>query len=65
MGSLINASSLGRVGIGVAYTEKSFRTFIRIMNYLGFLKRVEKNTYDTGNFLLVTKDQFSKLLNNR
>lgn len=62
MGSLINAASLGRVGIGIAYSEDAMRTFIRIMNYLGFLKRVEKNTYDTGNFLLLTREQFSEYL---
>lgn len=62
MGSLINAASLGRIGIGVAYSEKTMRTFIRIMNYLGFLKRVEKNTYDTTNFLIVSKDQMQDKL---
>jgi len=62
MGSLINAASLGRIGIGVAYTEKTMRTFIRIMNYLGFLRRVEKNTYDTTNFLIVSKNQMQNLL---
>ncbi|MFT3934489.1 MAG: hypothetical protein QM726_12780 [Chitinophagaceae bacterium] len=64
MGSLINASSLGRVGIGVAYSEKTFRTFIRILNYLAFLKRVGKNTYDTTNFLIVKKDQMVDLISN-
>ena len=63
MGSLINAASLGRIGIGIAYSEKTFRTFIRILNYLGFLKRVEKNTYDTTNFLIITKEQMITLLN--
>lgn len=63
MGSLINAASLGRVGIGIAYSDKTFRTFIRILNYLGFLKRVEKNTYDTTNFLIIKKDQMTTLLN--
>ena len=63
MGSIINAASLGRIGIGVAYTDKTLRTFIRILNYLGFLKRVEKNTYDTTNFLIVTKEQLTTLLN--
>lgn len=62
IGSLINAASLGRVGIGIAYNDTALRTFIRIMNYLGFLKRVKKNTYDTGNFLVVTKNQFANLL---
>ena len=64
MGSLINAASLGRIGIGIAYSDKTFRTFIRILNYLHFLKRVEKNTYDTTNFLIITKDQMTALLNN-
>lgn len=63
LGSLINAASLGRVGIGIAYSDKTFRTFIRILNYLAFLKRVGKNTYDTTNFLIVTKDQMTGLLN--
>ena len=62
MGSLINAASLGRVGIGISYNDKTFKTFIRILNYLGFLKRVEKNTYDTTNFLVITKEQMIALL---
>jgi len=63
MGSLINAASLGRIGIGIAYSDITFKTFIRILNYLGFLKRVEKNTYDTTNFLIITKEQMTTLLN--
>lgn len=63
MGSMINAASLGRIGIGIAYTDSVLRTFIRILNYLSFLKRVEKNTYDTTNFLILTRDQFTNLLN--
>jgi len=39
------------------------RTFVRILNYLGFLKRVEKNTYDATNFLILTKEQIENLLN--
>lgn len=62
LGSLVNAASLGRVGIGIAYTESVKRTFVRILNYLAFLKRVEKNTYDTTNFLIVTKDQLISIL---
>lgn len=62
LGSLINAASLGRIGIGIAYSQKTFRTFIRILNYLAFLKRVGKNTYDTTNFLIVTKEQMMNIL---
>jgi hypothetical protein len=63
MGSMINAASLGRIGIGIAYSDSAKRTFVRIMNYLGFLKRVEKNTYDTTNFLIITKEQMEQILN--
>jgi predicted AlkP superfamily pyrophosphatase or phosphodiesterase len=63
MGSMINAASLGRIGIGIAYNESVKRTFVRILNYLGFLKRVEKNTYDATNFLLITKEQIESILN--
>ena len=62
MGSLINAASLGRVGIGVAFTDKAFNTFSRLLKYLEFLRSVEKNTYDTRNFLVVKREQFSNLL---
>ena len=62
MGSMINAASLGRIGIGIAYNESVKRTFVRIMNYLGFLKRVGKNTYDTTNFLIITKEQIDAIL---
>jgi predicted AlkP superfamily pyrophosphatase or phosphodiesterase len=63
MGSLVNAASLGRVGLGIAYNESVKRTFVRILNYLAFLRRVEKNTYDTTNFLIITKEQFWNILN--
>lgn len=63
MGSMINAASLGRIGIGIAYTDSVLRTFIRMLNYMGFLKRVEKNTYDTTNFLIVTRQQFEDIVN--
>ncbi len=62
LGSIVNAASLGRVGIGVAYNDRTLRTFIRLLNYLGFLKRVGKNTYDTTNFLILTKDQIESIL---
>jgi hypothetical protein len=62
MGSMINAASLGRIGIGIAYNNSVKRTFLRILNYLAFLKRVEKNTYDTTNFLILTKEQFQECI---
>lgn len=65
MGSIINAASLGRIGIGVAYCDAALRTFLRILNYLAFLKSVGKNTYNTNNFLVLSSTQFSRLLRAR
>jgi hypothetical protein len=62
MGSVVNAASLGRIGIGIAFNESTRRAFCRILNYLGFLKRVEKNTYDTTNFIVLSVDQLNQLL---
>ncbi|MBS1555279.1 MAG: hypothetical protein ACK5RG_01225 [Cyclobacteriaceae bacterium] len=61
MGSIVNAASLGRIGIGVGYDMAAVRTFLRIINYLSFLKDVGKNTYETGNFLVLTKEQMFEL----
>ncbi len=62
MGSIVNACSLGRVGLGIAYSPSSFRTFQRILNYFGFLRRVGKTSYDTSIFFLLNVDQLNQLL---
>ncbi len=53
MGSIINATSLSRVEIGIAYKDSVLKIFTKILNYIAFLKRVEGNTYDSANFLIV------------
>lgn len=63
MGSIMNAASLGRIGIGIGYSESAYRAFIRIVNYLTWLKEVGKSYYPVGNFLVVTKQQFEDILN--
>lgn len=62
MGSIVNAASLGRVGIGIGFTSEVTETFLRILNYLSFLTNVEKNGYDTCNFLVLTVAQMDNLL---
>jgi hypothetical protein len=62
MGSVVNAASLGRIGVGIAFSNSTLRTFCRILNYLSFLKRVDKNTYDTTNFLILTVSQLEQLI---
>jgi hypothetical protein len=64
MGSVVNAASLGRVGIGIGFTKDVTSTFLRIINYLSFLKNVEKNGYDTCNFLVLTIDQMNSIIRN-
>ena len=63
MGSIVNASSLGRIAIGVAYKESVTKVFIRILNYLSFLESVDKTSYNTTNFLIITKEQLLSILN--
>ena len=57
MGGAINAAALGRIGIAVAWTEDKLRAFIKLMNYLHFLGSVGKNTFDTGNLLILNRHQ--------
>jgi hypothetical protein len=57
LGSVVNASSLGKIGIGIPMHDSTFRTFARILNYLSFLKNVGKNTFHTNNFLLLKREQ--------
>jgi hypothetical protein len=64
LGSVVNAASLGRVGIGIGFPPDVTETFLRILNYLSFLKNVEKNGYDTCNFLVLTIDQMEALIQN-
>lgn len=33
MGSIVNAASLGRIGIGVAYCDTAFKTMARVLHY--------------------------------
>jgi hypothetical protein len=62
LGNLVNASSLGRVGLLVARTEKTLRTFIRQRIYLRFLAEVGKNTFRTDNALVLSEPQFNACL---
>src|SRR5690606_11867689 len=62
MGSIVNAASLGRIGIGIGFCEEAYRAFIRIVNYLTWLKEVGKSSYPVGNFFVLRKTQFAEIL---
>ena len=57
MGGLVNASALGRVGVGVAWDAGKLRAFLNARRYLLFLKSKGKNTFNVSNLLIVSKEQ--------
>ena len=58
MGSAINASALGRIGIAVGWTDEKLRAFVRLHRYFSYLYDVKQNIFDTSNLLIVSKNQF-------
>jgi len=43
LGSLVNASALGKTGIIVASSDRVFTSFVKIRKYLAFLNQAQKN----------------------
>lgn len=62
MGSIVNASALGRVGIVVGMDDYSLKVLIRILGYLKFLASVEKPTFKPDNVFIVSRDQILRIL---
>jgi hypothetical protein len=60
MGSAVNACALGRIGIIIAWNSGRLESYFRIREYLMFLRSLEKNSFDTTNLLILTKDQFQQ-----
>jgi len=57
MGGAINASALGRLGIVLPWTQDNLKAFVRMIRYMSYLKQAQKNTFNTANILIVTKEQ--------
>lgn len=62
IGSTINASILSRIGIVVAWNRCRLNDLLRGREFLSYMKRLEKNSFDTTNVLFLTGDQFIKIL---
>jgi len=62
MGSTINASALGRIGLVIGMDEYTVKVMIKILGYLKFLASVEKPTFRADNIFIVTKDQILRIL---
>jgi len=57
MGSALNASALGRIGLAVGWDEDRVRRLIRMRKYLLALADVGKNTFDASNLLIASRAQ--------
>jgi hypothetical protein len=62
MGGAINAAALGRVGLSVACNPDVLKALLKTRRYLRFLAGVGKNTFDTGNLMIVTVEQLEEAL---
>jgi hypothetical protein len=62
MGSTINASALSRIGIIVAWNRCRLNGLLRGREFLSYLRRLEKNSFNTTNLLFLTRDQFTTIL---
>ncbi len=62
MGSIINAAALGRIGVVIAWTDTMLKATIRMKEYFDFLERKRKPTFNVGNVLVLTADQFESVL---
>ena len=62
LADIVNTSALGKIGVIVAKTDKVRNIFLRLLNYLNFLRDVGKPTYNVKNILILTKEQFKEIL---
>lgn len=63
MGGVMNAGALGRIGIMIPWTPEKLRAMVKAVRYIGYLRYAEKNTFNTDNLLIVTRDQMVAALN--
>ncbi len=62
MGGAINASALGRIGVSVACSNPELKKLLKMRRYLQLLTSVGKNSFNTTNLLVVTRDQMADAL---
>jgi len=58
LGSMVNASALGKIGVIVALNEKVFNSLVKIRKYLEYLERVQKPGRAPANILVITMEDF-------
>lgn len=60
LGTIVNSSALGKVGIVIAWNPRVFRSLLRIVKYLEYIESVGKAKYSgfVRNVLIVKKEDF-------
>lgn len=65
IGSLINASAMGKIGIIVAANGRVFQSYVKIRKYLKFLESVGKIQIAPKNIIVVAQADLLQTLRNR
>jgi hypothetical protein len=58
LGSILNASALGKVGIVVGWDEKVTESLVRIQGYMDFLWRHQKIAVQLQNAMIIDRSRF-------
>lgn len=62
MGSIINASAMGKVGVVIGLGPSAHRSLIRIREFLGILKGIGKIDYSPDNVIITEFSQIEQVL---
>ncbi len=62
LGDIVNASSIGNIGIIIPWNNKAYNAFERIKRYLDFIKTVKKTSHSPKNLLIIRKTKFRNFL---
>jgi hypothetical protein len=57
MGGIMNAVSLGHLGIAIGWSDEKVRAMFRARAYLHFLESVDKPTLLVRNLLILSREQ--------
>jgi hypothetical protein len=60
--SMMLASTLGRVGIIVAWNQRRLYDLLRGQEFLSHMQHLGKNSFDTTNLLFLTREQILTVL---
>jgi hypothetical protein len=62
LSDIVNACSLGRIGVIIAWDSPTLNSFLKITEYFYFLRQKDKPTYETKTLVVVLKEHFLKCL---